>query len=198
MAPTSVPAATPSRKPQATRHSVASAWRWSSPVAASSLKVCQITDGGGTRRPLESPLRTASSHAVASTTGSSSPSAGRTQRASDGPGGERSTASCGAAVMEKRDTAHPANATRRPSQILIRGRHITVVDQIVDRLLHVHAWADHACLLQCDAGLENGFALRGTHLVIGELGALLELLVNDRIIELCNAHENLLELAVVG
>src|SRR6516162_11578512 len=143
MAPTSVPAATPSTKPQATRHSVASAWRWSSPVAARSLKVCQITDGGGTRRPLERPLRTASSQAMASTTGSSSPSPGRTKRATDVLGAGRSTASCGAAVMEKRDTAHPSNATRPRNHILVRGRYITVVDQIVDRLLHVHAGADH-------------------------------------------------------
>ena len=44
----------------------------------------QITEGGGTRRPLDSPLRTASSQNSASPTGNSSPSAGRAKRTNRG------------------------------------------------------------------------------------------------------------------
>src|SRR5262245_63354882 len=65
-----VPAATPQTKPAATRVSVASAWVCNSPVRARSVKVVQITEGGGTRRPLESPIRTAISQNTASATGS--------------------------------------------------------------------------------------------------------------------------------
>ena len=65
-------------------HSVASAWCCSSPVAARSTKVFQITDGGGTSRPFDNPMRTAISQNSASATGSSKPSAGRKTRASRG------------------------------------------------------------------------------------------------------------------
>ena len=54
-----------------------------------------------------------------------------------------------------------------------------LVDQVVDRLLDIHIGADHARLLQRDAGLEDRLALRRTDLVVGQLGALLELLVDD-------------------
>src|SRR5262245_15170089 len=42
----------------------------------------------------------------------------------------------------------------------IRHCHVTVIDQVVDRLLHVHARADHACLLQRHAGFKDRLPLR--------------------------------------
>src|SRR5262249_4885664 len=43
-----------------------------------------MTEGGGTRRPLETPARTASSHNTATPTGSTSPAASRSRRARGG------------------------------------------------------------------------------------------------------------------
>ena len=93
------------------------AWSSSSPVRARSAKVCTMTDGGGTRRPLARPCRTASSHATATATGSRSPSAGRNRR----PGPPRATlafdgagvTSAGStlAVIDTRDITGSRNAT---------------------------------------------------------------------------------------
>ena len=48
-----VPATTPRPKPAATRVSVATIWRDSSPLRASSTMVAKILVGGGTSRPLD-------------------------------------------------------------------------------------------------------------------------------------------------
>ena len=68
--------ATPNANPAATRPTVTATWRCNSPVLASSTSVAQMREGGGTRRPSESPIRTAISHAMASPTGSAKPSTG--------------------------------------------------------------------------------------------------------------------------
>ena len=83
----------------------------------------------------------------------------------------------------------------RPS---VCGRHVAVIDELIDRFLDVDAGADHACLLQREAGFEDRFALRRPNLVVGELGALLELLVDDGVGQLGDGDEGLLELIVVG
>src|ERR1051325_4010151 len=57
---------------------------------------------------------------------------------------------------------------------LIRHRHPAVVDQIIERLLHVDISLDHARLLQCNAGLQDRVALLGPDLVVGDGGALLD------------------------
>src|SRR5262245_42005494 len=107
-----VPAATPQTKPAATRVSVASAWVCNSPVRARSVKVVQITEGGGTRRPLERPIRTAISQNMASATGSRKPSAGRAQRAGLAFDAACSSPGCSAvAVTETRDITLSATAT---------------------------------------------------------------------------------------
>src|ERR1700738_3927526 len=67
MAPATVPAITPSTNPHATRQSVANACWASSPLAARSAKAFQITDGGGTSRPLDQTIRTANSQTAANT-----------------------------------------------------------------------------------------------------------------------------------
>jgi hypothetical protein len=75
-----VAAATPQAKPAATRPSVTSVSRCSSPLLARSTKVANTTDGGGISRPLDQPMRTMNSQPTASVTGKSSPSAGRVRR----------------------------------------------------------------------------------------------------------------------
>src|SRR4029077_21159069 len=68
-------------------------------------------------------------------------------------------------------------AQRRPRACAsVRSRHVAVIDEVVDRLLDVDARADHARLLQGDTRFQDRFPLRRTDLVVGELGALLELL----------------------
>src|ERR1041385_3983331 len=67
---------------------------------------------------------------------------------------------------------------------LIRHRHPFVVDQAVERLLHIDIGLDHAGLLQRDAGLQDRVALLGADLVVGDGGAFLQLLVGDRVGEL--------------
>ena len=57
---------------------------------------------------------------------------------------------------------------------------------------------DHARLLQREAGLQDRLALRRADLVVGELGALLELLVDHRVRQLGDGDEDLLELVIVG
>src|SRR5262249_41988800 len=209
IAPKIVPAATPNTNPQATRHSVANACCSSSPVAARSANVFQITDGGGTSRPLDNPMRTAISQNTASATGSNKPSAGRRTRAEPVFGAVCASSACSTpAVMETRDTAQPSNAISRNSRELtqdtargtrasVRGRHVAIVDELIDRLLDVDAGADHARLLQREAGFEDRFALRRADLVVGELGALLELLVDHRAVQAGDADEVFLQLVVV-
>src|SRR6476469_3771663 len=76
-----------------------------------------MTDGGGTRRPLAKPCRTARSHDTATATGSSRPSAGRNRRpeparatlALDGAGA--TSAGSTLAVIETRDITGSRNAT---------------------------------------------------------------------------------------
>src|SRR5580704_10919433 len=79
-----VAAATPKPKPAATRPSVTNVSRCRSPVLARSTKVANTTDGGGTRRPVDQPMRTTNSQATAAVTGKISPSTGRANRAQDG------------------------------------------------------------------------------------------------------------------
>src|SRR5690348_2760453 len=61
----------------------------------------------------------------------------------------------------------------------IRRQWNLVVDEGVQRRLHVHLGVDHAGLLQSKARGEDGFALRRTDAAVSEFGALLELLVDD-------------------
>src|SRR5215831_3502394 len=209
MAPNTVPATTPKAKPAATLDSVTAAWSSSSPVRARSAKVWKMTDGGGTRRPLDQPQRTAISQNTASATGSNNPSAGRRTRAVPAFDAACDSSACSTpAVMATRDTARPSNAISRiprgclgygaRARASVRRRHVAIVDEVVDRLLDVDTGADHARLLQRKAGFEDRFALRRADLVVGELGALLELLVDDGIGQLGNGDEGFLELPVVG
>src|SRR6476469_977322 len=80
----------------------------------------------------------------------------------------------------------------------VRFRHVTIVDEVIDRLLPVHARRDDARLLQSEAGLQDRVALRRPDLVVRELGALLELLVDDRVGELRSCDEDALLLVVIG
>src|SRR5262249_47940886 len=89
-------------------------------------------------------------------------------------------------------------AEGRAGRASVRGRDVAIVDEAVDRLLDVDARTDHARLLQGDACFEDRFPLRQADLVVGELGALLELLVDDVVRELGDGDEGLLELVVVG
>ena len=66
------------------------------------------------------------------------------------------------------------------THLSIRRQRNLVVDQRVERRLDVDLGVDHAGLLQRQAGGENGFALRRADPAVGQLGALLELLVDHR------------------
>src|SRR4051794_28642840 len=152
-------------------------------------------------------MRTAISQNNASATGSSKPSAGRSTRAAPRFEIASGAPACSAsAVMETKDTAEPSNAISRIAvagaprerRASVGSRHVAIVDEIVDRLLDVDARADHARLLQGEACLEDGLPLRRADLVVSELGALLELLVDDVVRELGDGDEGLLELIVVG
>src|SRR5215470_12622355 len=152
-------------------------------------------------------MRTAISQNKANATGSSKPSAGRSTHAAPRFEIASGARACSAsAVMATRDTAEPSNAispmpvrgTPRAGRASVRGRDVAIVDEVVDRLLDVDARTDHARLLQGDACFEDRFPLRRADLVVGELGALLELLVDDVVRELGDGDEGLLELVVVG
>src|SRR5262249_22111511 len=78
-----------------------------------------------------------------------------------------------------------------------RDRH-AVVDQVVDGGLHVDARRNDAGLLQGNAGGEDRLALRRAHAVVGDLGALLELLVGDRVGQLGHRDEDVFQLVVMG
>src|SRR5258708_4248231 len=149
MAPTTVPATTPNTKPQATRQSVASACVCNSPDCASSEKVLKITEGGGTRRPLDQPRFTAISQPAASTTGNSKPSAGRAKYASRRFDVCCSRAACSSvAVIRTKDTATPSIATDSVA-------HVPIVDQVIQDFLDVDIRLHHTGLLQRDTGLED-------------------------------------------
>ena len=75
---------------------------------------------------------------------------------------------------------------------------VAVVDQVIDRLLHVHAGRNDAGLLQGEAGLQDQVALRRADLVVRELRALLELLVDHCVGELGAGDEDALFLVIVG
>src|SRR5262249_17247987 len=110
-----------------------------------------MTEGGGTRRPLDHPWRTAISQNSPSATGTTKPSAGRAQRASRPFGAGCSIATRSAvAVIATGDTAEPSNATvgralcrapgsaaAKPAIGSVGHRHEAVVDQVINRLLDV-------------------------------------------------------------
>ena len=124
----------------------------------------------GARSP--SPCRTTNSHASASVTGRTSPSAGRVSRAQRIPAARSRAglpssapwlAPWAAMVMPTRDMVQSANAItppaapasfrsprawRRGSVKRLRRRDEAVVDQIVERFFHVDIGWDHAGLLQ--------------------------------------------------
>src|SRR5262245_57472311 len=152
-------------------------------------------------------MRTASSQNKASATGNSKPSAGRSTRAAPPFEIASGAPACSAsAVMETKDTAAPSNAIssmpdRRAALRVcasVRGRHVAIVDEVVERLLDVDARADDARLLQSEARFQDRFPLRRADRLVSELGALLELLVDDVVGELGDGDEGLLELIVVG
>src|SRR5580704_6683372 len=58
-------------------------------------------------------------------------------------------------------------------------RDIPIIDQIVERLLHIHAWLDHTGLLQRETRLQDRVALLRPDLVEDKFGAFLELNVDD-------------------
>ena len=62
----------------------------------------------------------------------------------------------------------------------IRRQRDLVVDQRIERRLHIDLGVDDAGLLQREACGQDGFALRGADAAVGQFGALLELLVDDR------------------
>ena len=71
----------------------------------------------------------------------------------------------------------------------VRGRQISVVDQIIERLLHVDIGLDDAGLLKRNPRRQDRFALRRTDPVMGNFGAFLELLVDDGIGQLGRGDE---------
>src|SRR5580693_7501094 len=197
-------------KPAATRHRVTSVWRCNSPVRARSTKVAKMTEGGGASRPLAQPIRTMNSHATASTTGSARPSAGRSQRdqcrAFARSAGAAGAASLGvpslpvlwAAMVMVTGDMLPAAKSMWWAAASRLSADVAVVDQIVEGLLHVDIGRDHAGLLQGEAGLQDGVALLRADAVEGQLGALLELDVDDRAGQFGHVHEDAFFVVVVG
>src|SRR6516225_2750089 len=213
MAPITVAAATPMPKPAPTRPRVTSVCRCNSPLFASSTKVWKMTDGGGASRPVDQPIWTMNSHAAPSTTGTSKPIAGRMRRAQRRDGARSAAAASAglrsaATVMATRDMGPAAIAMRsnftspRPrgevKASVLGPRHVAVVDQIVERLLDVDIGRDDAGLLQRQPGLQDGVALLRPDLVEGELGALLELDVGNRVGQLGDGLEHVLLGVVIG
>src|ERR1051326_7881010 len=191
-------------KPAATRSSVARMCRCSSPVLARSASSRQITEGGGTSRPSARPASTAASHSNASTSGRTKP---RNSRANRSSGSRRACSGCAGTercsaetVTSAGDMANAGNATRANAaelSLVPRDRH-AVVDQVVDGGLHVDARRNDPGLLQGDAGGEDRLALRRADAVMGDLGALLELLVGDRVGQLGHRDERVFELVIMG
>src|SRR5579885_3324642 len=143
-----------------------------------------MTEGGGISRPLDQPMRTMNSQASAADTGSKSPSAGRSSRASAGLRCFGAAAAAGSAVTVicTTDIKSPVESNRRPSFRSgrtrrgprratapirsVRGLDVFVVDQVVDRLGDVDIGRQHAGLLQGEAGLQDRVALIRTDLVV--------------------------------
>ena len=67
----------------------------------------------------------------------------------------------------------------RGEKALVRHRHKAVVDQIIDRRLHVDITLDDARLLQREARREDRIPLRGADARMREFGAFFQLLVDD-------------------
>src|SRR5580704_17818109 len=199
-APITVATATPMPKPAATRASVTSVLRCNSPVRARSTKVAKITDGGGARRPVAQPMRTTNSHSTASVTGNTRPSAGRAQRdqrcdAAGCAGAAAFDVPSAATVMATRDMGPAVNAMRQNGAL---DRDVAVVDQIVQRLFHVHVWRDDAGFLQRQPGFQNGVALWRPDLVEGQFGPLFKLNVDDRVGQFGDVHEDALFIVVMS
>src|SRR5260370_27672808 len=70
--------------------------------------------------------------------------------------------------------------------VSIRRQRILVVDERVERRLDVELGVDHAGLLQRQARGEDRLALRRADTAVGQLGTLLELLVDHRLGEFCH------------
>src|SRR6476660_5514624 len=87
----------------------------------------------------------------------------------------------------------PAMALNRYPLSIRRQRHL-VVDQAVECGLDVDLGVDHAGLLQGHACRKNGFTLRRADPVMGQLGALLELLVDHIVRQFGDGHEGLLQI----
>src|ERR1700687_1825376 len=79
----------------------------------------------------------------------------------------------------------------------IRRQRNLVVDQRVERCLDVDLGLDHPGLLQRDARGEDRLALRRADPAVGELGALLEVLVAHRVGQFGDGNERLLQVVVV-
>src|SRR5262245_52097504 len=136
-----------------------------------------MREGGGTRRPVDQPNWTISSQPPARTSGTSNPSMGRAIRVRPLL---RAVGCAVAGSMAASIDTTVIKRSRKARRISVRGhRDVLIVDQIVECLLHVDIGGDYAGLLQRDAGGEDGFTLRCADLVMGELGAFLELLVDN-------------------
>ena len=144
-----------------------------------------MTDGGGASRPLAQPMRTMNSHASRQRDRQHKPK--RRPRQARPVVWRRPLRLCGGAFggnghahkqtwwptqMQCVDCSSFAqgdptacrvdDAAGLPGQPGNDGysrRHIAIVDQIVERLLHVDIGRDHAGLLQRQAGLQDGVAL---------------------------------------
>src|SRR6185437_5752654 len=97
----------------------------------------------------------------------------------------------------QRTYQHPAQGKRLDPGGSVRQRD-AAVDQGVDRGLHVDVGLDHAGLLERETRGQDRFTLRRADLAVGQLGALLELLVHHRVRQLGCGDEDLLELVVVA
>src|SRR5580700_7818194 len=173
---------TPIPNPAATRANVTRVLRCRSPVRARSTKVAKMTDGGGASRPLDQPIRTMNSHAAANVTGRTSPSAGPARRDH--------------LVSGERCVGTPCAATAITTTTL--RAYITIVDQTVERLLYIDARREHPRLLQRQTRLQNGIALWRANAIEGQLGAFLELNIDDFAGQLGHRHEDPLLVVVMG
>src|ERR1700688_2927798 len=120
-----------------------------------------MRDGGGTRRPLDKPERTASSQPQASANGTSNPTAGRASRDQGSRRFSSAWVCSTATLIGTRDIkipaegkpSHPAKAgqdTPERADRSVRYRDVTIIDQVVERLLHVDVGRDDAGLLERD------------------------------------------------
>src|SRR4029077_12644562 len=90
--------------------------------------------------------------------------------------------------------AHSRDPLAYPGRrMLIRRQRDLIVDQAIQRRLHVDFAVDDAGLLQREAGGKDRFALRCADPAMGQFGAFLELLVDDRFRQLGDADKGLLQ-----